>query len=398
MMPMSLPAVCFSGYELLELTDSLRKHHRVVIDEEGHWVLLHYRDVVAVAENDEAFSSAVSQHLQIPNGLDGEIHTKYRQIVEKYLSPTAIQPYIPIFKQIADELIKQLLLDKCCFNAVDDLGAIFAVRAQCAWLGWPKDLETKLLQWMQENYAASRSKSTEVKRKVAEQFNELIYLALADANKKQVDIALDSKLQMPQSPTQGLLHDSICGRKLKKEEIVSILRNWTSGDLGSMALCIGVLVAALVFKQKKDTQALTRLKNLNATELEGWIDEVIRLDNPFASNRRIATRDSKINGLKIPVGTVVKLNWISANRDEQVFGKQRFCPMKHAQKNIVYGVGRHVCPGRTLSTWQLSIFLQSLLAQIDDIRLCECEKRPLVRQKAPVGGYKQVMVQLVGAH
>ena len=32
---------------------------------------------------------------------------------------------------------------------------------------------------------------------------------------------------------------------LRDEEIVSIVRNWTGSDLGSIALCAGVLVSAL---------------------------------------------------------------------------------------------------------------------------------------------------------
>ena len=32
---------------------------------------------------------------------------------------------------------------------------------------------------------------------------------------------------------------------MEDEEIVSIVRNWTGSDLGSIALCAGVLVSAL---------------------------------------------------------------------------------------------------------------------------------------------------------
>ena len=42
-------------------------------------------------------------------------------------------------------------------DAVGDIGAVYAVRAQCAWLGWPSELESRLLQWIQDNRSATRS-------------------------------------------------------------------------------------------------------------------------------------------------------------------------------------------------------------------------------------------------
>ena len=45
---------------------------------QGEWVLLRHALVVQAALDHERFSNAVSSHLQIPNGLDGDEHTAYR--------------------------------------------------------------------------------------------------------------------------------------------------------------------------------------------------------------------------------------------------------------------------------------------------------------------------------
>ncbi|WP_201542606.1 hypothetical protein [Psychrobacter faecalis] len=131
--------------DLRALTDNLRQAHDVIKNDAGEWVLLRHADVVAAALDDERFSSQVSRFLQVPNGLDGAEHEHFRALIDSYLSREALLPYVPVFDKVATELMSELPKGKM-LNAVDDIGAVFAVRAQCAWLGWPTELEPKLLQ------------------------------------------------------------------------------------------------------------------------------------------------------------------------------------------------------------------------------------------------------------
>lgn len=373
-----------AGRDLRALTDTLRAKHKVVQNEFGEWVLLHYQDVVAAAKDDRTFSSGVSRFLQIPNGLDGDEHTIYRELIDKYLTAQALEPHLHKFKKIARHTVAEQL-NKNNTDAVHDLGAVFAVRAQCAWLGWPQALEPKLLQWMQDNHAATRSGNTAQTEQIAKRFDHMLEQAFAYAREQAQQTG-------QRSVTAQLDNDEIKGRPLKEAEKVSILRNWTAGDLGSMALCIGVLMAYLAQQQLKDSAYLEQLQQYSDGQLEQWIDEVIRLDNPFISNRRISTCPTQIAGIDLPKGAVVRLNWISANRDEAVFGAEQFCPAQHAEHNIVYGVGRHICPGRLLATAQLRLFMQAVLEQVKQVQIIR--DRPFVRAQSPTGGYASVPVVL----
>jgi cytochrome P450 len=49
----------------------------------------------------------------------------------------------------------------------------------------------------------------------------------------------------PDDITTRLMRDASMGRQLEEEEIVSILRNWTVGELGTIAASVGILVHAL---------------------------------------------------------------------------------------------------------------------------------------------------------
>ena len=293
-------------------------------------------------------------------------------------------------------------------NAVDDIGAVFAVRAQCAWLGWPTELEPKLLQWMRDNHSATRSKDDVKMAQVAQDFDDIIRSVLqpyrntdevagmfkastAENNTAGNNIAKNNiaknSLDM-NSVTAQLCREHIDGRELSEAELVSILRNWTGGDLGSIALCVGVIIAHIV----KHPEQVSVWSRATDSELEAIIDEILRIDDPFVSNRRITTCPVSIGAHKLPKGARVQLNWTSANRDEAVFGDNDFDPQKHAAANVVYGIGKHVCPGHLLATWQLRIATQALLTHFKDIQLAAGFS--LQREQPPLGGYSHVPVVL----
>lgn len=391
--------------DLRALTDNLRQAHDVIKNDAGEWVLLRHVDVVAAALDDERFSSQVSRFLQVPNGMDGAEHKRFRALIDGYLSKEALMPYVSVFDKVATALMSELPKGKK-LNAVDDIGAVFAVRAQCAWLGWPTKLEPRLLQWMRDNHSATRSKDNVKMAQVAQDFDDIIRSVIssyrnademagmfkastAETNTAGNNIAnnVNHSLDM-NSVTAQLCRERIDGRELSEAELVSILRNWTGGDLGSIALCVGVIIAHIV----KHPEQVSVWLQATESELETIIDEVLRIDDPFVSNRRITTCPVSIGAHKLPKSARVQLNWTSANRDEAVFGDNSFDPQKHAAANVVYGIGKHVCPGRLLATWQLRIATQALLAHFTDITLAAGFS--LEREQPPLGGCSHVPVVL----
>ena len=388
--------------DLRALTDDLRQQHDVIKNEAGEWVLLRHADVVAAALDEKRFSSQVSRFLQVPNGLDGAEHEHFRALIDSYLSKEALMLYVPVFKKVATELMSELPKGKT-LNAVDDIGAVFAVRAQCAWLGWPAELEPRLLQWMRDNHSASRSKDNARMAQVAQDFDDIIRLVISpyrnadamagmfnasiDVNSVNINSVNINSIDM-NSITAKLCCERINGRELSEAELVSILRNWTGGDLGSIALCVGVIIAYIA-QHPEQVNVWTKASD---SELEAIIDEILRIDDPFVSNRRITTCPVAIGAYKLPKGARVQLNWTSANRDEVVFGDNGFAPEAHAAANLVYGIGKHVCPGRLLATWQLRIATQALLTYFKDLQLAA--DFPLEREQPPLGGYSNVPVVL----
>lgn len=350
--------------------------HSTTDDDTGQLVVRRHAAVVAVAHDPRTFSNDVSRHLHLPNGLDGEGHAAARRFLDPFFESARIDALEPAFAPIARQLVAVLSTDGTTFDAVQDLGARYAVRVQSAWLGWRADFEEVLLAWVADNRAATRSRDRAQTKKVADEFDVITRSLIAERRAHPTD---DVTTQLMTTPTEE-------GETLTDPEIVSILRNWTGGDLSSLALCAGVVVHWLATNPEHGAH----LAAASDRELSAAIDEILRADDPFVSNRRRATRDAVVDGCPVTAGETIVIDWRAANRDPAVFADpDAFEPDAHAAANLVYGTGPHACPGRGLATLELRVLVRAVLAA----GVVELVGEP-IREKPPVAGYRVLPVRI----
>lgn len=360
--------------------DGARSGCPVAHGSDGVWTLSTHAAVVQAALDPESFSNAVSRHLQVPNGLDGPAHAAFRTVVERYFTPGRMAAVEPVVRRVATDLVAGLTVP----GQVDavEVGAVFAVRAQCAWLGWPADLEEGLLRWMADHRAATRSGDPARTGEVAARFTALVR-SLTDARRA-------AGADAPDDVTTELVRDHVDGRPLTDEEIVSVLRNWTGGDLTSMALAAGVVLTHLA--DDPDLQARVR-DGMPDRELDAVLDEILRIDDPFIGSRRVTTRSVTVAGTQVPAGARVVLSWTAANRDPAAFGDPDVLdPERNAPANLVWGTGSHVCPGRPLATLELRLLVREVLAATTAVE--PDPDRPRQRELPPAGGFAVAPVVL----
>jgi len=350
-------------------------------DERGQWLVCRHAEVVEVATSPAQYSSAVSRFLQVPNGLDGASHGHARALLDPFFAPARMAALQPELTEVATALVAGLPRGEP-FDAVGDLGARYAVRAQSAWLGWPAALEDDLLVWMEDNHAASRSGDFERTTQVAARFDAII--------SSLIEPRRHAGPGAPKDVTTELVHlRDADGAPLPDDVLISVLRNWTGGDLGSLALCAGVLAFWLATHPHMQDE----LRGVPDPVLAAAIDEILRSDDPFVSNRRITTGRVALAGVTLQAGDRVVINWTAANRDPDVFtDPDAFDPEGHARHNLVYGIGPHVCPGRPLATLELVTLARTLLGA-GRIELAPGQVPE--RELPPVGGFRRVPVVLI---
>jgi cytochrome P450 len=357
-------------------SDELRRRCPVAHSEALGWSLFRHRDVMRALTDHATFSNAVSAHRAVPNAMDPPEHTEYRLIIEPYFSPERVSAMEPRCRAVVRELMASVGDE---IEVMSQLAEEFALRVQCGFLGWPLELHAPLRDWVRKNHEAIRSRDRGAISAVASEFDAHIRAVLA-ARRNQSGTSRDDVASQ-------LLQEQVRGRNLTDDEIISILRNWTVGELGTIAASIGILVCYLATRPMLQRQLLQ-----SPTMLSAAIDEILRIEAPLLTSRRTTRADVDIDGLALPAGERVTLMWASANRDDDVFGNpDEFRLDRDPALNLLYGAGIHVCPGAPLARMELKCFLEEFLLAIRGFHV-SCGKPP-ARAMYPAGGYSSVWVR-----
>ncbi len=355
--------------------DAMRHRCPVAFSDYLQWSLFRHADVTRVLEDHETFSNAASRHLSVPNAMDPPEHTRFRRLIEPYFGPQAMAEFAPQCRAIAEDVVDRLPANGEV-EAMTAMGQDFALEIQCAFMGWPTSLHEPLRAWVKRQQAATLAGDREALGELALEFDGVIR-DLLESRREAGDAA-------PDDVTTRIMNETVEGRALADEEIVSILRNWTVGELGTISASIGILMRYLA--AHPDMQDRLRA---DPGLLPAAIDEILRLDAPLMSNRRITTRAVKIGDRHLEAGERLTLLWGSANRDEAVFGDPDEVNLdRDPTDNLLYGAGIHVCPGAPLARMELHDFMAALLDATVDIR--PLPGRPAVRARYPAGGYAEV--------
>ena len=109
----------------------------------------------------------------------------------------------------------------------------------------------------------------------------------------------------------------------------------------------------------------------DASLLANALEEVLRVNSPQTSWRRIATRDVEVAGVEVPAGTQIFLSLASANHDEALFEAPTDVDLgrENARQHISFGRGIHFCVGNRLATMEATIAIKTLLERVPDLAL-----------------------------
>lgn len=315
--------------------DRMRRQCPVAYSDYLQWSLFRHADIVRVLADHVTFGNAVSAHLSVPNGMDPPVHTSFRRVIEPFFAPERMLAFEPVCRRIAVELAEAVRRD----GEIELMGSFaqeFALRIQCAFMGWPSDLHEPLRQWVLKNQQATLGGHRAATAAVAQEFDSEI--------RRLLDLRREAGTGAPSDVTTELLHATVDGRHLTDEEIVSIVRNWTVGELGTIAASVGIIAHFLATRPKVQNRLRAEPALLSAA-----IDEVLRIHAPLIANRRVTTSAVTIGDRAIEAGQRLTLIWASANRDDEVFrDPDEFQLDRDPSQNLLYGAGIHVCPGAQL--------------------------------------------------
>lgn len=359
--------------------DDMRGRCPVAHSEFLGWSLFRHEDVTRALHDHETFSNAVSRHLNVPNGMDPPEHTPYRAIIEAYFTEERMTAFETACRDVAGKVVRDLST-RGEVEFIAEVALPFATQVQCAFLGWPASLHDRLAKWTRKNHAATLAQDREAMSEIAREFEDLI------------DHLIEERLCAGAGPetdiTAALISDKVWGRPLSNEEVSSILRNWTVGEIGTISASVGILIQYLAAHPELQAQLRSQ-----PVLLPPAIEEILRLHGPLVANRRITTRAVEIGGKQIGEGERVSVNWVSANRDEAVFEDPGSFRLDRDQsQNLLYGAGIHDCPGAPLARLEMRVFMEHMLAHTSEITIVP--EHPATLAVYPASGFATLPLRI----
>ncbi len=360
--------------------DDRREQRAAVCDERLGWLLSRHADILRALRDHKTFSNRVSHHLSVPNGMDPPEHTPYRKLIEPYFNAERMAAFEPVCRAIAADLVARAVSPGPAVEIVSAIGQPFAARVQCSFLGWPRAMEQALLDWAACNARAIRNQDRAELAANAHRFEDLI--------EGQMQARRDAGTPADADLTCRLMAERVGDRALLDEEIVSILRNWTAGEIGTIAASVGVLARSLA--EWPDVQDAVRK---DRSRIPYAVDEILRIRGPLLTNRRVTTCPVHVGGTELPAGARATIVWVAGNRDGRAFEDPlAFRWDRDPKAHLLYGAGIHVCPGAPLARMELRLMVEALLDATSRIAAEPgCAPTPA---EFPGGGYAAVPLRL----
>lgn len=361
------------------LYDRLREEAPVFWSEPQQlFVVSRYEDVLAVLRNHQTFSSqnSVRSSLAPPapevaavlaegyplsptlTDSDDPVHKRLRNLINKAFTHQRVAAMEEPVRLAANELIDGFRADGEA-DVIDQFGWSLPLTAICLILGIDSPEVDQLHVWS---------------------YHWLKLLQATDPVEAQVEYAhsvvemqrffiqqLEEREREPRDDLMTVLLQS--GQELDPPfdmvEAMRIPMNLIIAGHVTVTRAIGNSVALLI-DRPEDRRRLE-------TELEGLVEELLRLESPAQGLFRMALADTAVGGVEIPAGSRLMVHFAAANRDSEQFE----CPAEiepgreGLMRHVAFGKGIHVCVGAPLARLELRIALPLLFERLPNLRYAE---------------------------
>lgn len=349
----------------------LRKEHPVwwhepttlTPDGEGFWVVSTHAECHAAASDAATFSSeggggragggTLIEDLPagfaagvLLNMTDDPRHQQVRKQVTPALSPRVLAAMEAELRQRAGAIVTAAVARGTC-DLLVDVAAELPLQAIARLLGVPQEDRHQLLGWANTTLDHDDHDLGQTTERQQQAAGEMFAYGTALIEQR---------------------------RKEPADDLLSIVANGDLSDLEAQ-MFFNLLIAAGSETTRNSLAAgvlaLVERPRLWAelrsdrSLLPSATEEILRWASSTTYNRRTATRDTELGGVRIEAGQKVTLWWGSADFDEQVFDRPfEFDIRRSPNRHLAFGHGSHFCLGAGLARAEIRIVLDELLTQV----------------------------------
>ena len=278
------------------------------------------------------------------------MHREYKRLINAFFTPAAVGEHEPAVRQVVTDLIDGFIEAGSC-----DFMTAFA-QPLPGQVFFESFLHAPADELAEVNRLATIASMPYTKEGIEARINMLMWIG---------DFAEKRRTQTPIGDVvDAVLNAEIEGRPITQEEVVGVIQLLLFGGLDTTAGALGMMMIRFC-----DQPEIPELLRARPEVIPAAIEELLRLDGPFAFIARTAMRDTELGGRHIKEGDKVLVSWASANRDEAEFpNADRFDFERVSNRHVAFGAGPHRCAGSNLARMNLRIALEEIVGRLENLR------------------------------
>ncbi|HEY5853385.1 MAG TPA: cytochrome P450 [Aldersonia sp.] len=333
----------------------------------GHWVAAGSQEVFALARSADVstdhdihgrrrgYKGIAIPTMERATGVRGGIlemddpeHREFRGLLNPYLSPAAVQRWIPF----VDEVIRAALnerIESGRIDFVDELANIVPAVLTLAMMGIP------IAKWTIYNEPVHAAVYTPPDSPDIPRIAEL-HRAMG------LDL-LTNLFEIRQNPRPGLIdavaNVEVLGEKPDDMELLGILSLIIGGGFDTTT----ALTAHALEWLSQNAAERERLSSERETLLDSATEEFLRYFTPAPGDGRTFSGNCEYAGTDFKEGERLWLSWAMANRDPELFTDPNGIELeRRGNRHFSFGLGIHRCIGSNMARM---VFKRMLLAVLD---------------------------------
>ena len=338
---------------------------------DGHFVAAGHEQVFELARSAEYLSNDHDvnnerrgyQGITIPSPKDNKFRggflemdppgqRHYRQALNAYLSPAAVQRWVPV----ADEIVRASLDEKIetgRIDFVDDLANIVPAVLTLAMLGVPlKDWEIYCEPAHAGVYTPPGSPDRARVIEMSMKSFQNLYVQLTGIRANPRPGLIDA-----------LASAEVNGKKPDDLELLGVLMLLIGGGFDTTT----ALTAHSIEWLGEHPDQRERLSRERETLLDSATEEFLRFYTPAPGDARTISQDCVLAGQEFKEGDRLWLSWAMANRDPSVFPSPNEVDLaRQGNRHLGFGLGIHRCIGSNMARMVFKRMLIGVLDRMPD--------------------------------
>jgi cytochrome P450 len=331
----------------------------------GFWYVSDYDDVRTVFRTPEVFSSKkvkipyIEDPDEIPLQLDGQIHARWREILDPLFTLNRVEGYRELAQQECAGLIRQFVAAGGG-DFVQAFTVPFPSRIFCILMGLEPDGLDQYLRW-QRALANVHNATTEDRQAVLDRYNDArdaVHKVFAQIREERLRDGFRDDI------VSALLEGEVDGEPVTEEEYHNVCVLLFAAGLETVTASLGNITWWLA-EHPAERQRLIDDPAL----ISKAVEEFLRYESIVAPGRVVA-QETELGGQHLVPGDRIMVLTGSAGRDEAVFEQPDEVIFERSpNRHLAFGGGPHRCLGSHLARMELRLAVEEICRSMPNFEI-----------------------------